>query len=103
MLFEEYAKGCYSISGDLVRMAREWGLRNKTRKGGTLSASQIQHILMNPFYYGEMRIKEELYPHGYPPLISQGAIRSVRGCSARQLARNRDAVFREAIRFPGAD
>lgn len=44
MLFEDYAKGCYSISGDLVRMAREWGLTNKTRKGGKLSASQIQHI-----------------------------------------------------------
>ena len=71
MLFEEYGKGCHSISGDLVRMAREWGLRNKTRKGGTLSASQIQHILMNPFYYGEMRIKAKLYPHSYPPLVSK--------------------------------
>jgi DNA invertase Pin-like site-specific DNA recombinase len=71
MLFEEYAKGGLSISGDLVRMAQEWGLRNKTRKGGTLSASQIQHILMNPFYYGEMRIKGKLYPHRYPPLISK--------------------------------
>jgi site-specific DNA recombinase len=71
MLFEEYAKGCFSISGDLVRIAREWGLRNKTRKGGPLSASQIQHVLMNPFYYGEMRIKEELYPHCYPPLITK--------------------------------
>jgi site-specific DNA recombinase len=71
MLFEEYAKGCYSISGDLVTMAREWGLRNKTRKAGVLSASQIQHILMNPFYYGEMRIKGEQYPHGYPCLISR--------------------------------
>jgi site-specific DNA recombinase len=71
MLFEEYAKGCFSISGDLVEMAREWGLRNKSRKGGLLSASQIQHILMNPFYYGEMRIKGALYPHGYPPLITR--------------------------------
>src|SRR5258708_11684425 len=71
MLFEEYAKGCYSISGDLVRMAREWGLRNKTRKGGLLSASQIQHILMNPFYYGEMRIKGKIYRHSYQPLISK--------------------------------
>ena len=71
MLFEEYAKGCFSISGDLVRMAREWGLRNKTRKAGTLSASQIQHILMNPFYFGVMRIKGGLYPHSYPPLISR--------------------------------
>jgi site-specific DNA recombinase len=71
MLFEEYAKGCFSISGDLVRIAREWGLRNKTRKGGPLSASQIQHILMNPFYYGEMRIKGNRYQHNYPPLISK--------------------------------
>lgn len=71
MLFEEYAKGCFSISGDLVRMARKWGLRNKTRKAGTLSASQIQHILMNPFYYGEMRIKGKHYPHNYLPLISK--------------------------------
>jgi site-specific DNA recombinase len=71
MLFEEYAKGCYSISGDLVRMAQEWGLRNKTRKGGILLASQIQHILMNPFYYGEMRIKGKLYPHRYSPLITK--------------------------------
>jgi site-specific DNA recombinase len=68
MIFEEYAKGCLSISGDLVRMTREWGLRNKTRKGGALSASHIQHILMNPFYYGEMRIKGKLHPHAYSPL-----------------------------------
>jgi site-specific DNA recombinase len=71
MLFEEYAKGCFSISGDLVRMAREWGLRNKTRKGGQLSPSQLQHILMNPFYYGEMRVKGKLYSHVYPPLITR--------------------------------
>jgi site-specific DNA recombinase len=71
MLFEEYAKGSFSISGDLVRIAREWGLRNKTRKGGALSASQIQHILMNPFYYGVMRIKGKIYPHSYPPLIGK--------------------------------
>jgi site-specific DNA recombinase len=71
MLFEEYAKGCFSIGGDLVRMAREWGLRNKTKKGGALSASQIQHIIINPFYYGEMRIKGKLHPHSYPPLISK--------------------------------
>src|SRR5262249_55331154 len=36
-----------------------------------LSASQIQHLLMNPFYYGEMRIKGKMYPHAYLPLISK--------------------------------
>lgn len=71
MLFEDYAKGTDSISGDLVHKARTWGLRNKTRKGGLLSASQIQHILTNPFYFGVMRVKGDLIPHRYEPLISQ--------------------------------
>ncbi len=71
MLFEDYAKGTDSISGDLVRKAKEWGLVNKTRKGGHLSASQIQHILKNPFYYGEMSVKGELQPHKYDALITK--------------------------------
>ena len=71
MLFEDYAKGTDSISGDLVEKARKWGLRNKSRKGGVLSASQIQHILNNPFYFGVMRVKGDLQPHRYEPIISQ--------------------------------
>ena len=71
MLFEDYAKGTDSISGDLVEKARKWGLRNKSRKGGLLSASQIQHILNNPFYFGVMRVKGDLQPHRYEPIISQ--------------------------------
>ena len=71
MLFEEYAKGSNSISGDLVRDAKQWGLRNKTRTGGALSASQIQHILKNPFYYGEMKAKEQVLPHRYDAIITK--------------------------------
>jgi len=71
MLFEDYAKGTDSISGDLVRKAKQWALTNKTRKGGPLSASQIQHILRNPFYYGEMKVKAQLQPHKYDALITK--------------------------------
>ena len=71
MLFEEYAMGTASISGDLVRRAKEWGLTNKTRKGGPLSPSQVQHILQNPFYYGVMRVKGQLHEHKYEALISK--------------------------------
>ncbi len=91
MLFEDYAKGCNSISGDLVRKAREWGLRNKTRKGGYLSASQIQHILTNPFYYGEMRIKGRLFPHNYPPLISRELFDR---CEAVRTGKSRQSAVR---------
>ncbi len=71
MLFEDYAKGTDSISGDLARKAKDWGLTNKTRKGGVLSPSQIQHILKNPFYYGEMNVKGQLQPHKYDALITK--------------------------------
>ena len=71
MLFEDYAKGCYSISGDMVQLARKWGLKNKTRKGGYLTAGQIHSILTNPFYHGEMRVKGKLYQHVYEPLIDK--------------------------------
>lgn len=71
MLFEEYARGTDSISGDLARKAKGWGLTNKTRKGSFLSAGQIHQILKNPFYYGEMLAKGQLLPHKYEPLISR--------------------------------
>ena len=91
MLFEDYAKGCFSISGDLVQKAREWDLRNKTRKGGCLSPSQIQHILMNPFYYGMMRIKDKLYAHNYPPLIVKDLFDR---CEAVRLGKTRETSTR---------
>lgn len=104
LLFEEYAAGASSISGDLVRKARQWGLTNKTRKGGFLSASQIQHILMNPFYYGEMRIKGKLYRHNYPPLISRElfeqceAVRLGNGRTTATRYSEKDFVFRGLIK-----
>jgi site-specific DNA recombinase len=91
MLFEEYAKGCHSTSGDLTRMARDWELRNKTRKGGYLSATQLHHILSNPFYYGEMRIKGRLYPHLYEPLIGRALWER---CQEVRLGKSRPTAIR---------
>lgn len=68
-LFTEYATGCFSISGDLVRKAKEWGLTNKTKT--PLSHAQIHMMLQNPFYYGEMLVKGKIYPHKYDPIITK--------------------------------
>ncbi len=70
-LFEAYATGNYSIAGDLVHMAKQWGLRNKTKNKTQLYGSQIYAILQNPFYYGEMKVKNKLYPHKYPSVIDK--------------------------------
>jgi len=69
-LFEWYATGRYSMEL-LRRKAKSEGLRNNSKKAGVLTKSQIDHILKNPFYYGEMRYKGKLYPHRYKPLISR--------------------------------
>ena len=72
LLFEEYAKGCSSISGDLVHRAREWGLRNKTLKGGQLSASQIRtHSFESVLLRGDAG-KGKTVRTQHAPLISKG-------------------------------
>jgi len=91
MLFEDYAKGVYSISGDLVKKAHEWGLTNKTHKGGPLAASQVHTILQNPFYYGEMKVKGKIYPHVYEPLISKELFDR---CEAVRLGNSRQTTVR---------
>ncbi len=66
--FMEYAKGTYTLS-DMVRKCKQWGLR--TKKGSPLSKSTMFQLVQNPFYYGEMLVKGELYPHKYEPLITR--------------------------------
>ena len=50
---------------------KELGLKGTGRNHNPLSTGMICHTLKNPFYYGMMRIKGELYPHKYQPLISK--------------------------------
>lgn len=69
-LFEWYAEGKYSMEL-LRRKAKDEGLRNNSKRAGVLTKSQIDHILKNPFYYGDMKYKGKLYPHKYKPLIDR--------------------------------
>ncbi len=69
-IFEEYATGLYSIK-ELRAKTVEWGLKNKTKSDTYLSQSQVDSILKNPFYFGVMRVKGNLYPHIYKPLITR--------------------------------
>ncbi|WP_075882640.1 recombinase family protein [Candidatus Protochlamydia sp. W-9] len=50
--------------------------------GKPIRANQIDFILNNPFYYGEMRVKGQLYPHNYLPLISQSLFDQVQAVKA---------------------
>lgn len=61
-IFEQYATGVSSLM--LIRK------HLKTVFGITLSSSQIDRILHNPFYRGVMRIEGKLYPHKYGSIIT---------------------------------
>lgn len=78
-MFELYATGIHSFQTIADEM-NKLGLRNA--QGNPLGASRIEITLKNPFYFGVMRVKGELYPHRYPPLISEDLFDQVQDAMA---------------------
>lgn len=61
-IFKRYAEGNTSNRIIADQMRKEFGIK--------IGQSKVEQTLKNPFYYGEMRIKEVFYPHKYEPLVS---------------------------------
>lgn len=73
-IFELYATGSYS----LLTLAQEMKAQGWTNGNGkVMNTSQLDRFLDNPFYYGMMQVKGKLYPHKYPPLISESLFNQV--------------------------
>jgi DNA invertase Pin-like site-specific DNA recombinase len=70
-IFEMYSTGNYSVR-TIQKEMKELGLTSNTKIPKPLSTSQIHGILRNPFYYGIMRVKGELYPHHHEPFKYAG-------------------------------
>ena len=62
-IFDWYSTGVYSMAQVKKKIKEEYDFY--------LSRSNVWDILKNPFYYGEMKFKGELYPHKYECLISK--------------------------------
>lgn len=67
-MFELYASGLHSFQTVANEMDKV-GVKNA--HGRKILPSRIEETLKNPFYYGTMRIKGELHPHKYQPLITE--------------------------------
>jgi len=67
--FKLFATGEYSVKTMTAYMKKK-GLKGN-KKGKTIAESMMHKILADPFYYGEMKCKGQLYPHKYKPLISK--------------------------------
>jgi DNA invertase Pin-like site-specific DNA recombinase len=60
--FKLYASGTSSLR----EISKKW----KSDFGINANSSKIDIVLKNPFYYGEMRVKGQLYSHKYDTIIS---------------------------------
>lgn len=94
MLFEEYATTNHSLES-LADLAKEYGLKSRDRKKKKssdcfVSRNGIYHILKNPFYYGDMRVKGQLLPHIYEPIISKSLFDKVQ----KRLTGDKDTLNR---------
>jgi len=66
--FETYATGNHTLK-EIRKIIDSLGLIGK--KGKMLSISNYQYILTNPFYYGVMRYKGEMYEGKHKPIITK--------------------------------
>jgi site-specific DNA recombinase len=64
-----YATGNTSFKELCKKWKNEYGIK--------VGSSQMDLILKNPFYYGEMKIKDKLYAHKYDTIISQDLFKQV--------------------------
>ncbi|MEX2410874.1 MAG: recombinase family protein [Candidatus Paceibacterota bacterium] len=69
-IFEMYASGNYSMKM-ISKEMKKLGLKANTKIGKPISTSQVEAIIKNPFYYGEMRYNGKLYQHKYEPIVSR--------------------------------
>ncbi len=97
-IFELYATSNYSLPV-LVEIAKKMNFKN--RSGKNLWIHSIEQILDNPFYYGVMRWKGEIYEGTHPPIISKklyDKVQEVRKQRSRSTGKkNKNFVFRGNI------
>ena len=74
-IFELYAQGNNSFNTIAVKMRKAEFPR--TARGKSITVRTVELILNNPFYMGIMRIKGQVYPHKYTPLISESLFNRV--------------------------
>jgi len=73
-IWDMVLRGEYSIL-DILRIAEEdWGLKTRQTKkegGKPLTKSLIYKLLSNPFYYGAILRKGEIYPGCHEPMVTK--------------------------------
>ncbi len=69
-IFEMYSTGNWSLL-KITQEMEKLGLVGTSGINRPISKGMVYTLLNNPFYYGVMRIKGELYEHKYEPIMSK--------------------------------
>lgn len=97
-LFEEYSSGKMSLRS-ATKYAKEKGLRSK--KGNTVSQSNIYKILINPIYIGDFVWKGVYYKGSHNPIVSREVFDRVQIAvrnKSKPAKRKHDLAFRGLAR-----
>ncbi len=69
-IFEGFKMRSNGMSyGAIAKDRKEAGLVSNTKLKKPITKGQWEEMLQNPFYYGEMRYVNKLYPHKYEPIV----------------------------------
>ena len=85
----------------IAKQLKEDGLRANTKGQGIVSQSQIQTMLMNPFYYGVMRYNGKEYPHKYQPIIEKRLFDKVQFLNEDRNNNSHKTLTRQVFTFSG--
>ncbi len=69
----------------ITKIMKKEGLTTNNDRRKPVGRSQIEGILKNPFYYGEMRYNGRFYMHRYEPIISKMDFLNAQEANRRQL------------------
>ncbi|MBL7618160.1 recombinase family protein, partial [Frankia sp. AgB1.8] len=88
--------------GYITRYLRSMGLRS-TVKGRPIAKRQVEHLLQNPFYAGNMRYSGQSYPHKYERLIEPWLWRKIqevdqRRSTGRTKHLGKEYLYRDLVR-----
>lgn len=98
-IFELRANG--KTFATIRKMMLEEGLVNNTKKAKPISKSQVEDILKNPFYYGQMRYNGQLYSHKYEPIISKAEFLAAQSINAKQGVTKNKTETKQKYAFQG--
>ena len=104
---KDYIKRIFELRNEgetfrsIAKIMKKEGLTANNASRKPVGKSQIEGILRNPFYYGEMKYNGRLYKHRYEPIISKMDFLNAQEVNRRQLENKNKKDVKRRYAFTG--